>query len=388
MPPLKVLHVVTGLAQGGAERQLFLLLEGLNRERYKPVVLVRHASRRDFWTGPIRALGVPVVEIPGERSFLRRFWRMWYEARRLKPDLLQGWTLWTNPQMAVMGRLAGVPVSVGSLRCNLYRAGRGGLERWITTRGLSCIVANSSRGRHDLIRLGVPQGRVEVIFNAVQSDPGLNGPDRESVRRKWHAKPQDLVLAAIGNLTAPKNYPLLITAVRILRERGFPVKAIVFGEGPLRAELESQTRQAGLEPHVRFLGQDPAARIWVSAADIFVLTSWGEGMANALLEGAVAGLPLVSTMVGGADDVIIQGETGYVVPVNDHNALVEALVRLLADPPRRHFMGRRAREHVLAEFGQARMVERFEALYERLWSQRKVLPGSFDAPFISSSSVR
>ncbi len=370
LPPLKVLHLVTGLAQGGAERQLYLLLEGSDRVRFRPVVLVRHASARDVWTRPIRALDVPVIEIPGTCGTLRRFWRMWREVKRIGPDLIQGWTLWTNPQLAVLSRLAGVPVSVGSVRCNLYRSGRGALERWVTTRGLDCIVANSSKGERDLRKLGFPQGKIEVIYNAVRPEPEWERLDRESVRRRWNAEPHEVVLAAIGNLTPPKNYPLLIAAVRALRERRWPVKAVVFGEGLLRPVLEALVRSSGLEPHIRFCGQDPEARIWVGAADIFVLTSWGEGMANALLEGAMAGLPVVTTAVGGADDVVTEGETGHVVPVNDCDALVAAVERLLVDPLRRRVMGQRARERVLTEFSQARMVERFGALYERVWTRK------------------
>lgn len=367
---MRVLHLVTGLAQGGAERQLYLLLEGLDRERFDPVVLVRHATSRDFWTDPIRELGVPVIELPGAWPAIRRFWRVWREVCRLRPDILQGWTLWTNPQMAVLGRLAGVPVRLGSLRCNLYRMGRGALERWITSRGLDCIVANSTKGRRDLLGLGVPEERVEVIYNAVRREFEFDTMDRLTVRRQWNAGPQDVVLAAIGNLTPPKNYPLLIAAVHALRKREWPVKAVVFGEGPLRPELEAQIRFAGLQQHISLRGQDPKARIWVGAADIFVLTSWGEGMANALLEGALAGLPLVTTAVGGADDIVIEGENGHVVPVNDRDAIVKTVERLLANPERRVALGRRAREHVLAEFSQARMVRRFQALYERLWVRK------------------
>lgn len=361
--PVRVAHVVTGLSQGGAERQLYLLLQGLDRRRFRPVVLVRHATARDYWTGPLRALDVEVHELPGQWSALRRYWGLWKALRHFKPQVVQGWTLWTNPQLALLGRLGRIPVRLGAIRCNLHRAGRGSVERWMCTRGLDRLVANSSQGKRDLIALGVPERRIEVIFNAVQADPEIEQLDRETVRRSWEVKDGEVVLASIGNLTRPKNYPLLLAVVRRLREQGNPVKAVVYGEGPLRAELEAEIRASGLSGVVRLCGQDPKARCLVAAADIFVLTSWGEGMANALLEGALAGLPVVTTAVGGADDVVRVGETGYVVPVNDAPALTEVVERLIKEPGLRRHLGRNGRQRALGEFSPERMVERFQTLY-------------------------
>jgi glycosyltransferase involved in cell wall biosynthesis len=368
--PVNVTHLVTGLSQGGAERQLYLLLQGLDRSKYVPSVLVRHASARDFWTDRIRGLGVPVRELAGDSSAFRRFWGLWRWLRRLEPDIVQGWTLWTNPVMAVLGRLARVPARLGSLRCNLYRAGRGPFERWVTTRGLDRIVANSSKGRRDLLGLGVSTERVELVFNAVETDTATRQFDRAAVRQSWGARDEEVVLATIGNLTRPKNYPMLLEAARELRARGLPLKVVVYGEGPLRAELEAQRQAAGLEADFILCGQHPEARVLVGAADLFGFTSWGEGMANALLEGALAGLPIVTTAVGGADDIVLEGETGFVVPVNDRAAFAQAVERLVTDPERRRVMGARARKRALEEFSQARMVERFHGVYERVLARK------------------
>jgi glycosyltransferase involved in cell wall biosynthesis len=236
-------------------------------------------------------------------------------------------------------------------------------------------VANSTRGREDLLALGVPAKQIEVVFNAIQPDPRLRGLDRNHIRRSWGANPGDLVLASIGNLTEPKNFPLLVGALRDLRAAGCPVKGVVYGEGPQRRELESLIDGAGLTGRVLLCGQVPDARVLVAAADVFVLTSWGEGMANALLEGAAAGLPLVTTAVGGAEDVVLEGETGFLVPINDRKALVDAVQRLADNPEKRLSMGRRARELVLRSFCQTSMVERFQNVYERVLAEKRRVVG-------------
>lgn len=377
---IRIVHLVTGLGQGGAERQLYLLLQGLDRQRFEPLVLVRHASEADHWAEPIRALGVSVIELPGRWSASRRASALWHQLVRLRPKIIQGWTLWSNPWMAVLGRMARIPVRVGSVRCNLHRAGRGRWQRWFCTRGLDCIVANSSMGRRDLLKLGVREGRVEVVFNAVREEPASADLDLEGIRRSWGAGKDELVLATIGNLTRPKNYPLLIEVANRLRSGGVRLKVVVYGEGPMRPELEAKVRQLDLTENFVFCGQDGDARKRVAAADIFVFTSWGEGMANALLEGALAGLPIVTTAVGGSDDVVVDGVSGFVVPVNDEDSFVRALQQLVAQPALREDMGRRARERVVANFSQTRMVRLYEQLYERLLTERGLCQESWTRP--------
>lgn len=171
-----------------------------------------------------------------------------------------------------------------------------------------------------------------------------------------------MVLATIGNLMPPKNYPLLIEVVRLLRARGVPLKVVVYGGGPLRVELEARRKAAGLDLDLLFCGQDPEARVLIRAADIFGFTSREEGMANALLEGAWAGLPIVTTAVGGTGDIVLGGETGFVVPVNDSAAFAQAVETLVT----RTATGEGARRRVLEEFGDTRMVERFHDVYERV----------------------
>lgn len=119
----KVAHIVTGLGQGGAERQLHLLLRGMDRVRCTPMVLVRHASERDHWTSRIRDLQVPLVGLSGAQSQIRRLLGLCRQIRAWRPDILQGWTLRTTPRLAVLGRLCRVPVRLGSLRCSLYWQG-------------------------------------------------------------------------------------------------------------------------------------------------------------------------------------------------------------------------------------------------------------------------
>lgn len=360
----RVLHLTGQFGLGGGERQLFLLLAGTDRVRFEPMVVVLNASQRDYWTPKARELGVEVVELPAGGASVRRFFNLLRLLGRLRPAVFQSWNLRGNTVVACSGGLMRVPHRVGSLRCNLHRAGRGPAERWATTRGLHCIVANSTQGRRDLEGLGVRPERIEVIFNGVEPAPdGTDSPGRSVIRQSWGADEQDVVLATIGNLSTPKNYPLLIQVVKALRERGHPVRAVVYGGGPLREALETRCREAGLVDVLRFLGQQPDARTLVAAADLFVFTSFGEGMANALLEGSLAGLPVVTTEVGGAEDVVVPGQTGFIVPVDDAPAMVRAIEGLMGDRDRRRKMGERGRRRVQEEFSLGRMVSRFEALY-------------------------
>ena len=248
------------------------------------------------------------------------------------------------------GRLAGVPIRMGSLRCNLYRHGRSAWERRMGTVGLDSIIANSSKGRQDLVRLGHKPERIPVAFNAIETQQArMTAAERTRIRQQWGVDGH-IVIATIGDLSSSKNYPLLLEVTHSLAQAGWPVKTVVYGDGPLRESLQKLCDAKGLTERVVLMGQDIRAAHCIGAADIFCLTSNSEGMPNVLLEASVAGLPIVSTDVGGARDVIVEAETGYIIPVGDSAALVERLTFLIRDAGTRTRLGRAAQQRMHTDF--------------------------------------
>jgi glycosyltransferase involved in cell wall biosynthesis len=363
--PVKVVYLIGQLAVGGGERQLYLLLKGMDRDRFVPTVITFNPDLNEYWEEPIRALGVPLLGVPRSWNKLWRLWALTALLRRIQPHVVHSWELRLNCAAAIAGRIVGVPIRIGSLRCNLYRRGRSEWERRLGTVGLDSIIANSSKGRQDLVRLGSEPNRVEVAFNAVETQKArMTAAERALIRQNWGVD-ENIVIATIGNLSYSKNYPLLIEVTHSLVNAGWPVKTVVFGDGLLRESLQKLRDVKGLTERFLLMGQDVCAAHLIGAADIFCLTSNSEGMPNVLLEASLAGLPIVSTDVGGARDIIVEEETGYIVPIGDKAALVERLTFLIRNSSTRKRMGRAAQQQIQTDFSLNKITGVFQGIYDR-----------------------
>jgi glycosyltransferase involved in cell wall biosynthesis len=145
---------------------------------------------------------------------------------------------------------------------------------------------------------------------------------------------------------------------------------VLVGDGPERPGLEAIAAELGVADAVRFAGARSDVPRLLRLFDVFALSSQTEGISVALLEAMAAGLPAVATAVGGNPEVVVEGETGRLVPAGDPARLGEALASLLADPDRRQAWGQAGRARVMEKFTLDRMVRDYEAIYESLAGRR------------------
>ncbi|MBI3181715.1 MAG: glycosyltransferase [Myxococcales bacterium] len=156
------------------------------------------------------------------------------------------------------------------------------------------------------------------------------------------------VLLFVGRIAEQKDLGLLLQCVASLRGRWSGLRLVLIGEGPERPALESRSRSLGLKSSVRWLGPRPHREVprYVGSCDVFVLSSRYEGFARVLMEAAAAARAIVTTAVSGADDAVIDGETGYIVPIGDGRAFAGAVERLIDDGDLALRMGRRGQENL------------------------------------------
>jgi glycosyltransferase involved in cell wall biosynthesis len=140
---------------------------------------------------------------------------------------------------------------------------------------------------------------------------------------------------------------------------------VFVGDGPERAVVERLVRDGGLD-RVRFLGTVADARTLYPGFDVLVSASDAEGLPNVVLEGAAAGLPIVATAAGGTGEIVVDGQTGLLVPVGDPDRLADAVLRVLGDHDLGDRLGGAARDHAVAAFGVDRFVAETAALYEEM----------------------
>ena len=190
--------------------------------------------------------------------------------------------------------------------------------------------------------------------------------DRARARRTLGISASALVVTTVGRLTAIKEQSLFIDMAARLLADGRDMVFLVVGDGELRSGLEEQARRLGISERIRFLGWRADLETVYGATDVFVLTSRNEGTPVALIESMAAGLPCVSTDVGGVRDVITEPALGVLVPFGDPQRLAEAVAALCDSPDARVEIGRRARDSVRHRFHVQRLVGDIKGLYWQL----------------------
>jgi glycosyltransferase involved in cell wall biosynthesis len=205
-----------------------------------------------------------------------------------------------------------------------------------------------------------------LIPNGIPTDEYAPDPDRRAQWRQAHEiEPRATVLTHIGRFAVQKNHALLVEAFAQVRSDA-PLYLLLVGGGELENTVREQVAGLGLQGRVRFLGVRADVADILRASDVFVLSSRWEGNPLSVMEAMAAGLPVVSTAVGGVPELVREGETGLLVPSEDAAALAQAMQALVDDAARRRAMGAAARQHAVAHFDIRHTVRGYEQLYEAL----------------------
>jgi glycosyltransferase involved in cell wall biosynthesis len=271
-----------------------------------------------------------------------------------------------------------IPVLIAGRRSlSHHKHGFGRVERLldrIARRSVDAIVANSDAVRAEVARYErIDPGRIRVIHNGVDIPAPIPPAARAALRAAWGVGPDDVLVGCVGNYKSGKGQELLVRA----HARALPttpgLRLILVGEGPRRAELQRLVDELGVHDAVRLHGAEPDARDIIGAFDIVAQASVSEGLPNAVLEAAAAGLPIVATDAGGTAEILDQGRAGILVPIDDETAMAAAIGRLAADPVLRRSLGETARMFVQSAFGVDRFVAETAALYEELAGSKGIL---------------
>jgi glycosyltransferase involved in cell wall biosynthesis len=188
------------------------------------------------------------------------------------------------------------------------------------------------------------------------------------MRSRLGIRDDEFVIGKVARLFELKGYEYVIEAAKRIRDAHPNVRFLFVGDGILREQLEAQARRLGVRDWILFAGLVPASQVptYLSAMDALVHASLREGLARVLPQALLAGKPVVSFDVDGAREVVLHGETGYLVPPKSVDGLVEALCALIEDPARAVAMAARGRELCRERFRWQTMVEQLDRLYREL----------------------
>lgn len=366
--PVRIAFGITDLDVGGAERTLVELVKRLDHRRWAAEVVCLQPEAA--LATELRNAGIPTTAL-NVRSFrdLPAAYRQWRQLlRSQQPVLLQTFLYHANLLGRFVGRSTGVPVVVSGIRVAERRSRlRLLLDRW-TDGKVACHVCVSEGVRRFSVQHGLPGEKCVVIPNAVdvQRLQAANPVSKDQLTDD----PNRVILLFVGRLDPQKGlFDLLQALIRVKTSSPTwweKLQLVLIGDGPLRAELEQFCRANSLEPHVRFVGRQSNVPAWLAAADGLILPSHWEGMPNAVLEAMAASLPVIGTQVEGTEELVIPGETGWLVPPHQPLALAETILQWISDPQKRTQFGQRGRALVLEKYSYDKMVSHYEQLYLRL----------------------
>ena len=381
--PKHVAILTSALAYGGAEVQLVRLALALKARGWQVDIVMMLPS--EAFVGELKAQGVGLhclemqqgLSVRGGLTGVRGLARAVKVLRQLRPDLLVSFNFPGNALGRVAGRLAGVPIIVSSIRNEFFGGARREQFMRLTGSVDAATTTNSQLAADSLVRRGIVQpSKLHLTPNGLTEAQFQTYPaEAQQLRRALGVTEDTFLWVAVGRLEPQKAYPNLFRALKQLvedRNTG-QVALLVAGQGRLYGDLEALITSLGLGEQVRLLGLRKDVPVLLSAADAFVLASSWEGLPNVLMEALAAATPAVATTVGGVEELLQAGETGYTAPPDDPEALAEAMRRMMAhSTEKRAAMGRKGQAFIRERYGLEWVMDIWEGLFVALLEQKSL----------------
>ncbi|MGH2437956.1 MAG: glycosyltransferase, partial [bacterium] len=355
--PVRVMHLVYRLASGGMEQNIIKLANAHDRSRVTASICTCQPAdpvKQDLHPS------VPLFEMARRNGhdlgIVVRLARLF---ARERPDVLHTHAWGALCEGVLAARLARVPFIVhGEHGTMETRALNLRVQRLLWAR-VNRVLSVSSRLAERMSReIGFDRRAITVIRNGVDIRR-ISGGNPATIRCELGMAPEELLIGTVGRLEPVKDHQTLLSALALLRSAGLPFKAIIVGDGSLGSVLRQRATELDLGNTVRFLGSRTDVENALAAMNIFVMPSQSEGLSNTIIEAMAAGLPVVATNVGGADELIRDGVTGHLVPPGNPSLLARSLAHLTRNRTEREAMGRAAYHRAVSEFYLRRMVAEY-----------------------------
>ena len=358
---IRVLLLSDEMEVGGTQRQIVHVARSLDRSRFEPTVA--YFRNRSFLVDQLEQAGVAVAEIPKngrfDPDFVRRLRRFLRDGQF---DVMHCFAFSGELWGAVARRLlpaAVRPTLITSVRnkYDWYSSFQWRLKRWAALQSSRVIANSHAGGEHARLTMGLPQGAVDVVYNGVGDAP-------EAAASPPASKSGGAVTALfVGRLVEQKNVPVLLRAMKRLRNTDTKLRLLVAGDGPLRKLCEQMIAELELGDRVELLGERSDVPALMAATDFVVLPSLREGLSNVILEAMMVGRPVIASAVGGSVELVEQMMSGLLFPSDDDAALADALRLLAGDADLRDKFGARGRQRAIEQFTVPAMVRTMQDFY-------------------------
>ena len=375
--PIRVLQLITSLERGGAENHLLALLTHADRQAFEVETAV--LSGEGELVPIFRQAGISVHLLRSRSRFdplaLRRLVRLLRDGHFdiLHSHLFRA-DIYAGLAVARLGERRPLLVSTRHNDDRFFLNPFVGLVHYGVSARQDLIIAISDHIARFTVSRGVrhPE-RVRRVYHGLEP-PVTKALEREGqhIRQELGISPDEFLVGNVGRLALQKGQRHLIAAMPLLLERVPRAHAIIAGGGDLEDYLRELASEIGVAERIHVLGPRKDVPALMHAIDVFVMPSIWEGFGLVLLEAMAAGRPIVASRVATIPEVVVDGETGLLVPAGDPLALASALADLAEQPARAARMGEAGRERLRRQFSVEKMVGDTELLYRELLDERRL----------------
>ncbi len=362
----KAAFVVHSLNPGGTERLAADMALAL-KDEYDIHILC--LDEPGIWADPVRSAGIPVTCLyrqPGVDLripvLLARYAKSrsidFFHAHQTTPWFYAGLSRVMQPKTKLVFEEHGRHYPE-----NLNRKKKW-FNRMVLQKLTNTVVAVSRDVKDRLICYeGIDPKKIQVVYNGTRPLSPMGLEDRNALRHRFGYQENDIVAGFVGRLDPIKNLPLLLEGFRRAASQCPDLKLLIVGDGPLFADIKETIHRLDLHKQVTLAGYQPDAGKLALAMDIFLLVSFSEGTSMALLEAMSAGIPAIVTRVGGNPEIVVHGQTGWIIISDNSAALAASLTEAASDPKKRYTLGNNARNRFLENFTFDRMINQYKKIY-------------------------
>ncbi len=362
----KILHLIDTLGLGGKERQLVELLKGLSK--YTEIKTELAVMTKVIGYKEIGSLNVTkhfvTRKTKRDISVLRLLWGI---CRSFQPDIITVWDSMTALLAIPLAKTMGLSLVNGMLR-NIPERQDIFCKEWRRAKFVfpfsDVIISNSHAA---LKAFKAPSHKSICIANGFDSARVENVRPEQSIREKYGFN-NNRVVGMVASFTDKKDFRSFITAANIVLDSYPDVIFVTIGDGPQLEECKKLTHLVNRDRFF-FLGSQDDVESIVNTFEIGVLTSYREGIPNSVMEYMALAKPVVATDCGGTSELVLHNKTGFLVGIEDVNAIVKAILRLLGSQKLSEEMGHNGKSRIVKEFNQDKMVAAYKKMYETLLSK-------------------
>jgi glycosyltransferase involved in cell wall biosynthesis len=366
---IRVVKFITNFYIGGTERQFVQIIRNLDLARFD---LHLGCFRRDGSLLPfVESKNIPLHEYRIRRLYSPATWLRICEfarfLRRNRVQIVHSYGFYPNSFALPAARLAGVPVTIASIRdTGDVLAPRKRRVQGMICRLATCVLANADAVGHQLIKDGYNAEKVAVIRNGITLQPLERRAEGGPLRKELGFPANAPIVAVLSRLNDLKGITYLLDAIPSVLAQCPDARFLIVGDGPRRRDFEAYAERNGYRDRAIFTGFRLDVPEILKEISVSVLPSLSEGLSNTLIESMAAGVPVIATRVGGNPEIVEDGVTGLLAPPRDVGALAHAITMLLQNPERAEIMGKAGRDRIARAFSLDRAIDETQRLYVSL----------------------